>query len=159
MPTRHSLSIVESAIPHPTSQPLPLPLPLPPDHHFSSREHPHGLYRVLRNYLRCPIIFSREAPPPAACLPSIPLFQQHHALTCEPNSRTILDPSGLLRDQSLATTTKAHRQPAVSPNSHAYHEATGILPCRGGGEGLVHSISPRDIAFSEGLNGFPRRSR
>jgi hypothetical protein len=40
------------------------------------------------------------------------------------------------------------------------HETTGILPCRGCREaGLLHSLSPRDIAFSEGLNGFPRRSR
>jgi hypothetical protein len=43
----------------------------PPDHHFSSREHPYGLYRLLRNYLRYhhPIIFSRESPP-AACISS-----------------------------------------------------------------------------------------
>jgi hypothetical protein len=29
------------------------------------------------------------------------------------------------------------------------HETTGIMPCRGGGDGLLH------IAFSEGLNGNP----
>ena len=28
-----------------------------------------------------------------------------------------------------------------------------------GGGGLLHSLSPRDIAFSGGLNGFPHRSR
>jgi hypothetical protein len=38
------------------------------------------------------------------------------------------------------------------------HETTSILPCRGDGGGLLHSLSPRDIAFSEGLNGFPHRS-
>jgi hypothetical protein len=32
------------------------------------------------------------------------------------------------------------------------HETTSILPCRGGGGGLLHSLSPRDIAFSKGLN-------
>jgi hypothetical protein len=42
-------------------------------------------------------------------------------LTCESNLRTILDPSGLLRDQSLATTTKTHRQLDVFPNSHTRH--------------------------------------
>jgi hypothetical protein len=48
-------------------------------------------------------------------------------LTCEPNLRTILDPSGLLRDQSLATTTKTHRQLDVFPNSHTLHNPrTGI---------------------------------
>jgi hypothetical protein len=31
------------------------------------------------------------------------------------------EPSGLLRDQSLATTTKTHRQLDVFPNSHARH--------------------------------------
>jgi hypothetical protein len=119
---------------------------LPPDHHFPSRENPHGLYRLLRNYLHYPVIFSREAPP-AACLPSKPPF--------EPNLRTILDPSGLPRDQSLATTTKTHRQLDVFPNSHTrqpyviIHETTSILPCRGGGGGILHSLSPRDIAFSE----------
>jgi hypothetical protein len=57
---------------------------LPPDHYFSSREHLHGLYRLLRNYLYYPIIFLREAPP-AACLPSKPSFQRHTTpLTCEP---------------------------------------------------------------------------
>jgi hypothetical protein len=36
------------------------------------------------------------------------------------------------------------------------HETTGILPCRGVREGLLHSPSPRNIAFSGGLSGFPR---
>jgi hypothetical protein len=62
-------------------------------------------------------------------------------LTCEPNLRTNLDPSGLaLHDQSLATTTKTHRQLAVFPNSHTRHmthETAGILPCQGGGEGVL----------------------
>jgi hypothetical protein len=44
----------------------------------------------------------------------------------KPNLRTILDPAGLLRDdQSRATTrtsTKTHRQLAVSPNSHTRHD-------------------------------------
>jgi hypothetical protein len=42
------------------------------------------------------------------------------------------------------------------------HETAGILPCRGvaeRGSYIVYHLSPRDIAFSEGLNGFPRRSR
>jgi hypothetical protein len=137
---------------------------LPPNHHFSSRAHQCGFYRVLRNYLHYPIIFSREEPP-AACLSSKPSIQQHHTLTCEPNLRTKLDLAGLLRDQSLTTTTKSHRQLAVFPNSHTRHDPRNNrhqqLPCRGGGEGLSHmnSLSPRDIAFSGGLNGCPRISR
>jgi hypothetical protein len=39
------------------------------------------------------------------------------------------------------------------------HETTGSLPCRFGGEGFLHSLSPRDIALSDGVNGFPRRPR
>jgi hypothetical protein len=38
------------------------------------------------------------------------------------------------------------------------HETTSILPCRGGGGGVLHSLSPRDIAFSGGLNGWMRQS-
>jgi hypothetical protein len=37
------------------------------------------------------------------------------------------------------------------------NETTSILPCRGGGGGLLHSLPPRDIAFLGGLNGFPHR--
>jgi hypothetical protein len=68
-----------------------------------------------------PSFFSREAPP-AACLPSKPPFLLPTTpLTCGPNLRTTLVPSGLLRDQSLATTTKTHRQLGVFPNSHTRH--------------------------------------
>ena len=80
-------------------------------------------------------------------------------LTCEPNLRTILDPSGLLRDQSLATTTKTHRQLDVFPNSHTRHSPRNIqhpaLPRWRRRSPAHNSLSPRDIAFSEGLNGFP----
>jgi hypothetical protein len=36
---------------------------------------------------------------------------------------------------------------------------TGILPFCRGGEGLLHSLSPREIAFSGGLNGVLRSDR
>jgi hypothetical protein len=30
------------------------------------------------------------------------------------------------------------------------HETTSIIPCRGGGGGLLHSLPPRDMATSKG---------
>jgi hypothetical protein len=73
-----------------------------------SREHRYGLYCVLRNYLHYPItFFARSA---TDCLSAIQTSVSTKPLTCEPNLRTILDPSGLLRDQSLAITTKPHIQ-------------------------------------------------
>jgi hypothetical protein len=54
------------------------------------------------------------------CLSAVQTPVSTTPLTCEPNLRTILDPSGLLRDQSLATTTKTHRQLDVFPKfTHA----------------------------------------
>jgi hypothetical protein len=35
------------------------------------------------------------------------------------------------------------------------HETTSILPCRGGGGGLLRSLSPRDIAFFGRLEQIP----
>jgi hypothetical protein len=55
------------------------------------------------------------------CRPNPRFNNTTNALTCEPNLRTILDPSGLLRGQSLATTTKTYRQLDVFPNSHTRH--------------------------------------
>jgi hypothetical protein len=44
-------------------------------------------------------------------------------LVLVPNLRTVLDPAGLpARDQSLATTTKIHRQLAAFPDSHTWHD-------------------------------------
>jgi hypothetical protein len=42
----------------------------------------------------------------------------------------------------------ANRRPGRGPRAHSHtramiHETTGILPCRGGGDGLLHSLSPR----------------
>jgi hypothetical protein len=74
---------------------------------------------LLRNYLHYPIIFfARSA---TGCLSAVQTPVSTTPLTCEPNFRTILDPSGLLRDQSLATTTKTNRQLDVFPNSHTRH--------------------------------------
>jgi hypothetical protein len=107
-----------------------------------------------------PIKFSREAPPATGCVSAVQTPVSTTPLTCEPNLRTILDPSGLLRDQSLATTTKIHRQLDVFPNSHTRHNPRNnqqpapapSIPCRGGGGCLLPGLSPRDIAFSGGLN-------
>jgi hypothetical protein len=74
---------------------------------------------LLRNYLYYPVIFfARSA---TGCLSAVQAFVSTTPLTCEPNLRTILDPSGLLRDQSLATTTKTHRPLGVFPNSPTRH--------------------------------------
>jgi hypothetical protein len=84
------------------------------------------VYRLLRNYLRHPIIFSREARSATGWrllvffLSAVRTSVSTTPLTYEPNLRTILDSSGLLRDQSLATTTKTHRQLDVFPNSLAH---------------------------------------
>jgi hypothetical protein len=65
-------------------------------------------------------IFARRA---TGCLSAVQTFVSTTPLALEPNLRTILDPAGLLRGQSpLATTTKIHRQLAVFPNSHTYHD-------------------------------------
>jgi hypothetical protein len=81
----------------------------------------YGLYRVLRNYLHYLIIvFARSA---TGCLSAAQTFVSTTPLACKPNLRTILGgPSGLLRHQPLATTTKTHRQPAVFPNLHTHHD-------------------------------------
>ena len=96
------------------------------------------------------------------CLSVVQTSVSTTPLALEPNLRTNLDPAGLLRDQSLATTTNTHRQLAVFPNLLTCHDPRNnwqpSLPrwLRGP---PTHSPSPRDIAFSEGVNGFPRRSR
>jgi hypothetical protein len=94
------------------------------------------------------------------CTSQCSLFQWHRPrssrcsrvtpLTCEPNLRTHLDPAGLLRDQSLAPRKPTGNSMFSQIRTRAMiHETTGIMPCRGGGDGLLH------IAFSEGLNGNP----
>jgi hypothetical protein len=108
-----------------------------------------------------PVIYfarSEKRGPPAACLYAVQTHVSTTPLTCEPNLRTTLGPSGLLRGQSLTTTTKIHRQHDVSPNSHARHNPRNnqrpALP-RWPGGGLLYSLSPRDIAFSEGFERIP----
>jgi hypothetical protein len=113
---------------------------------------------VLRNYLHYPIIFSREVPPTGCCLSAVRTFVSTPPLTCEPNLRTILDPSGLLRDQSLATTTKTHRQVAVFPNMYTHHDPRNSRHpalARCGGEGLLHCLSPITTRYR--LFGRPER--
>jgi hypothetical protein len=73
-------------------------------------------YRVLRNYLHYPIIFSEKG---------------HRLLVCRSNLRfnnttslgtkleNNLDPAGLLRGQSLATTTKTIGSQGHSALQHA----------------------------------------
>ena len=61
-------------------------------------------------------IFAKRA---TGCLSAVQSPVSTTPLALEPNLRTILDPAGVLRGQSLATTTKTHRQLAVFPNSHA----------------------------------------
>jgi hypothetical protein len=99
----------------------PPPQLLPPSHYFTSREHPHGLWPLSRAAELLALsnhFFARSA---TGCLSAVQAFVSTTPLACEPNLRTILDPSGLLRDQSLATTTKTHRQPNVFPNLHTRH--------------------------------------
>jgi hypothetical protein len=58
------------------------------------------------------------------CLSAVQTFVSTTALAFwnQTNLRTNLDPAGLLRDQSLATTTKTHRQLAAFPNPHTHHD-------------------------------------
>ena len=84
--------------------------------HFPSREHQYGLYRVLRNYLHYPTKISRGEPPSSlfAVQTSVSTAATTTALALDPYLRTISDPAGLLRDQSLATATETHRQRAAA---------------------------------------------
>jgi hypothetical protein len=97
---------------------------LPPEHCFPSRERPYDLYRLLRNYFHYPIIFSFFARSATGCLSSVQTHVSTTPMTCEPDLTTILDPSGLLRDQSLATTTKTHRQHIFFSNPHTRHNTS-----------------------------------
>jgi hypothetical protein len=116
---------------------------LPPDHHFSSREQRAPVWPLSHaaEFLVLPIKFSREEPP-AACLPSPNLrFNNTTKPACEQNLRTISDPAGLLRDQSLATAQP--RKPTdnallsqIRAAAMTHETATSSLPCRRGSHGL-----------------------